>query len=330
MRVLFNTYPWAFATPGGGEIQLLKYAEHLPAFDVDVIRHDIWRPAFDRVDLVHFFACLSGSIQFCGYVKSRGLPLVISTSLWITEETAHRYPMDEIRGQLSLADLIVTNSDTESDTLSRVLGLPRENFVTVMNGVEPHFSEPHDPALFRAHYGIDGPFVLNVGNVEARKNQLNLVRAMQGHDLPVVVIGHVREPDYGRQVMAEGGTQLCYLGPLDHADPLLASAYAACAAFVLPSTLETPGLAALEAAAAGAPLVVTSEGSTRDYFANWAHYIRHDDLVGIRQGIDAALAAGPSLELKEHVRSNYAWSAVTQTLAGFYRRIMDTRTKAPG
>jgi glycosyltransferase involved in cell wall biosynthesis len=322
MRVLFNTYPWAFATPGGGEIQLLKYAEHLPAFGVEVELHNIWKPAFDRVDMVHFFACLGGSIQFCSYAKSRGLPLVISTSLWITEETTHRYPMDEIRGQLSLADLIITNSDTESDVLSRVFGLPRERFVAVMNGVEPHFSEPHDPALFRARYGIEGPFVLNVGNVEARKNQLNLVRAMKGHDLPVVVIGHVREPEYGRQVIEEGGAQLRYLGPLDHADPLLASAYAACAAFVLPSTLETPGLAALEAAAAGAPLVVTSEGSTRDYFGSLAHYIRHDDLVDIRSGIDATLAAGPNGDLKAHIQQNFAWATVTRSLADFYARVL--------
>ncbi|OYU87900.1 MAG: glycosyl transferase [Bradyrhizobiaceae bacterium PARB1] len=328
MRVLFNTYPWAFATPGGGEIQLLKYAEHLPTLGVEVELHNIWKPAFDRVDMVHFFACLGGSIQFCSYAKSRGLPLVISTSLWITEDTTHRYPMDEIRAQLSLADLIITNSDTESDVLSRVFGLPRENFVAVMNGVEPHFSAPHDPALFRARYGIEGPFVLNVGNVEARKNQLNLVRAMKGHELPVVVIGHVREPEYGRQVIEEGGAQLRYLGPLDHTDPLLASAYAACAAFVLPSTLETPGLAALEAAAAGAPLVVTSEGSTRDYFGSMAHYIRHDDLADIRRGIDAALSAGPNGDLKAHIRQNFAWATVTRTLADIYARVLAAR--APG
>lgn len=325
MRVLFNTYPWAFATPGGGEIQLMKYAEHLPAFGVEVTLHDIWRPAFDQVSLVHFFACIGGSIQFCGYVKSLGLPLVISTSLWITEDTAHRYPMEEIRAQLSLADAIVTNSETESDVLSRIFDLPRDRFNTVMNGVEAQFAASQDPALFRQRFGIEGPFVLNVGNVEARKNQLGLVHAMRGHDLPTVVIGHVREPDYGRQVIEEGGAMLRYLGPIDHADPVLVSAYAACAAFVLPSTLETPGLAALEAAAAGAPLVVTSEGSTRDYFGPWAHYVRHDDPADIRRGIDAALTAGPNAHLKSHIRDHFAWTSVTKSLADVYGRVLAAR-----
>ena len=80
MRVMFNTYPWAFATPGGGEMQLRKYAEHLPDLAVEVILHDIWNPAFDKVSLVHFFSCIGGSIPFCNYVKSRGLPLVITSS----------------------------------------------------------------------------------------------------------------------------------------------------------------------------------------------------------------------------------------------------------
>ena len=36
--------------------------------------------------------------------------------------------------------------------------------------------------------------------------------------------------------------------------------------FALPSTLETPGLAALEAAALGIPIIITSEGCAKEYF----------------------------------------------------------------
>ena len=55
--------------------QLLKYFEHLPAHGIEAMRHDIWNPEFDTVDLVHFFSCIQGSVPFCGYVKQRGLPL---------------------------------------------------------------------------------------------------------------------------------------------------------------------------------------------------------------------------------------------------------------
>jgi len=43
---------------------------------------------------------------------------------------------------------------------------------------------------------------------------------------------------------------------------MLASAYAACDVFVLPSMFETPGIAALEAGLAGAKIVITKYGGT--------------------------------------------------------------------
>src|SRR5207237_2467890 len=140
------------------------------------------------------------------------------------------------------------------------------------------------------------------------KNQLNLVRALKGHDLPLVVIGHVRERGYAEQVHAEAGGRVRLLGPLGHDDPLLRSAYAACAAFALPSTCETPGLAALEAAAAGAPIVATRVGSTREYFGHMCHYVDPTDPGDIARGIDDALAAGPHGGLSAYVIGNYPWS----------------------
>ena len=78
MHVLFDTYPWAFVTPGGGEQQLLKYAQHLPGQGIEVVLHDHWNSALGAVDAVHFFSCIGGSIHFCNYVRERGLPLVIN------------------------------------------------------------------------------------------------------------------------------------------------------------------------------------------------------------------------------------------------------------
>jgi glycosyltransferase involved in cell wall biosynthesis len=187
-----------------------------------------------------------------------------------------------------------------------------------MNGFDPRFAEPQDPQLFRTAFGIEGRFILNVGNIEPRKNQLGLVRALAGHPVPLVLLGQKRDESYAAQVLAEGGSQVRYLGVLDHADPRLASALAACSAFVLPSTLETPGLAALEAAAAGAAVVVTSQGSTRDYFGDAVQYVDHRDLHDIRRGIDKALSGPASPALKAHVASRFGWPRVTERLLEAY------------
>jgi glycosyltransferase involved in cell wall biosynthesis len=319
VRVLFDTYPWAFVTPGGGERQLTKYAEHLPSYGINVILHDHWNPRLDTVDVVHFFSCIGGSFHFCKYVREHGLPVVITSSLWIDESNKQLYPMDEIRAQLSTADVIVANSCAECDALAAVLGIPRVQFMPVMNGVDARFAAKRESNTFRKKFGTDGPFILSVGNIERRKNQLNLVRALAGFDLPLVMIGHAREADYAEQVFAEGGERTHFFGSLGHNDPLLASAYVACAVFALPSVCETPGLAALEAAAAGAPIVVTRVGSAHEYFRDMAHYVDPRDPQDIARGIDDALATGSHPQLSGHVVANFTWPVVTGVLPEVYR-----------
>jgi glycosyltransferase involved in cell wall biosynthesis len=321
MRVLFNTYPWAFDRPGGGEMQLMKYAEHLPRLGFEVVLHDLWRPRFDDVDLVHFFSGIGGSIHFCHHVRARGLPLLVSSSLWVTPATCERYPIAEIRAQFALAQAVVTNSQMEAEALADVLDLPREQFQPVLNGVDRRFAEPVDAGLFRARFGVDGPFVLNIANVEPRKNQLGLVRALQGAGLPLVIIGHPRDAGYLRRVMAEGGGFTRYLGPIAHDDPALGAAYAACSVFALPSELETPGLAALEAAAAGARMVVTEEGSTREYFADEVVYAKPGDIAGIRAAIERALAGPRQVALARRIAERYAWERVIGDLGNLYERV---------
>ncbi|NML30853.1 glycosyltransferase family 4 protein [Paraburkholderia antibiotica] len=316
MKVLFATYPMAFHTPGGGEIQLLAYRKHLPAHGIEVDLFDLWNPRFLEHDVVHFFSCVGGSVHFCNFVRQLGLPLVVSSSLWVTEATKHLYPIDEIRHQFSLADRVVANSDIECDTLAQVFGLPRAKFVTVYNGVEEAFYEPVPATLFREHFDIRGPFVLNVGNIEPRKNQLALMQAMKAlPDLKVVLIGHQRDPAYARTCLETGGDQVVYLGPLPHDSPLLRSAYAACDAFCLPSTLETPGLAALEAYAAGARIAVTRVGSTQEYFSDKVAYLDPDDTGSITQSIRDALALERTASARER---DLRWQAVLSPLKEIY------------
>jgi len=324
--VLFATYPWAFETPGGGEVQLKAYARNLPSHGVEVRLHDPWRSNLSDASVVHFFSCMGGSSHFCSYVKRRGLPLVISSSLWITETTKHLYPIEEIRAQLSLADVVVTNSEAESDRLSALLALPRDRFARVLNGVEPELASA-GPDLFRENTGIRGPFILNVATIEPRKNQLGLVQALEGVALPLVLIGAPRDQAYAEAVFAAAGRQVRHLGPLDHDDPLLASALSACSVFVLPSTLETPGLAALEAAACGAPLVITSEGAAREYFGEYARYVDPHDRSDLRQAVEVALTEGAHPGLREHVLQ-FAWNRVTAGLVGVYRSAIERNNSA--
>ncbi|MEM6251682.1 MAG: glycosyltransferase [Cyanobacteria bacterium P01_D01_bin.156] len=322
MRVLFNTFPVAFDCPGGGEIQLLKCQEALVKQGVEVVFYDLWQPQFDQVDVVHYFSVQGGSANFCDYVHRRGMPLLISPILWITQESydAGIYPVGEINHLLHLADRLLPNSQAEAAALSTIFNVPLEKFAPIVNGVDDYFLKGNaNPDLFCQTHNIQAPFLLNVANIEPRKNQLNLVRAVRELDIPLMVLGNIRDRAYYDECVAEGDGCFNYLGYVEHHSPMLLSAYAACAAFVLPSTLETPGLAALEAAAMGARVVITQEGCTQEYFGDAVTYVDPHSVDSIRAGICQQLEGVSPVGLNAKVANSFTWERAAQQLSQAYQ-----------
>jgi glycosyltransferase involved in cell wall biosynthesis len=321
MKVLFITYPMAFHTPGGGEIQLLAYKKHLEQKGIQVDLFDPWNPNFLDYDIVHYFSCVGGSIHICNFIKQLGIPLIITSSLWITEQTKHLYPIDEIRAQLNLANAIVTNSNMESDKLSSVLDINRGKFFAVYNGVDDVFYEKPEPNLFRDKFFIYAKFILNVGNIESRKNQINLLLAM--HEIPdykLVLIGNIRDKAYYNNLLEmDINDQVIFIEALKHESPILRSAYQACDVFCLPSTLETPGLSALEALVQGAKCVVTSEGSTKEYFEGEAYYCNWERSDDIAKQIQLAID-NPKLKLGK-LNNVLSWSLAIDSLVSIYNSV---------
>ena len=319
--IMYATYPMAFHTPGGGEIQLNAYLSHINKERYSIKLFDQWEPNFKDHDLVHFFSCVGGSVHFCNFVKKLGIPVVVSSSLWITPETKEQYPTDEIKLQMSFADKIVTNSIMESEALSETLSIPIEKFYEVYNGVDPIFKEKQSPAIFRESYKITEPFVLCVGNIEPRKNQLKLAIAMRKFpNLKLILIGHIRDQEYLNEAIKSGlPQQVKYVGALNHDSKELRSAYEACDVFCLPSTLETPGLAAIEAVIQGCSLAVTKIGSTKEYFKDVVEYLDPNDPNSISEAIGKAMTVTDN---KKHLLSQMGedllWPNVVKRLESLY------------
>lgn len=321
--ILFGAYPWAFDCPGGGERQLIAYKAHLEAQGHNVTLYDPWKPVPQRVQIFHFFSVMPGSYQLCEYIKNKGLKLIISPNLWVTRETRDHYPHDEIRRLVSIADLLIVNSQLEADALGDVYGLPPNKFHVVYNGVEDGFFEPNDPRQFREHFALgDIRFLLNVANVEPRKNQLRFLEAMKYFpDLYLVVIGSARDKAYFDECRTYGGKQFIYVGPLPYNCDLLRSALAAADGFVMPSTLETPSIAALEAGASGCKVLVTSVGSATEYFGDNVVYTDPDNLKTMVGGISALLNS-TSGQLQQIVRDKFTWTRSTMELTQAYQRVI--------
>ncbi|HTY22614.1 MAG TPA: glycosyltransferase [Desulfomonilaceae bacterium] len=327
MRVLFNTYPVAFDCPGGGEIQLMECKAALESLGVKVFLYDQWNPQLETFDAVHYFSVQGGSSNFCEFVKKKGLPLLISPILWPTSENISSFPMKEILSLLDLCDVVLPNAAAERDQLALFFDLDPEKCVVVPNGVSHSFRSLGRSDLFREYLHLEGPFLLNVANIEPRKNQLTLVQAARGLGLPLVLIGRVRDAGYFEECMRQGSQFVQYGGVLPHGGDLMKSAYRAAEVFVLPSLLETPGLAALEAATQEARLVITSVGSTREYFQGLVTYVDPNNPKDIRDGIEATLTRKSDESLRRQVLEKFTWDHAAVRLAEAYERAIGALPK---
>lgn len=83
MNVLYITRPTVFSGPGGDTVQLLKTAEYLKSYDVNVTIADTAEPDMDGYDLVHFFNLRNPQDLLVNVrrAKSKKLPMVLST-IW--------------------------------------------------------------------------------------------------------------------------------------------------------------------------------------------------------------------------------------------------------
>ncbi len=345
MRVLFHTYQAHAFTGGGGKIQLLKTREYLRRLGIDVDLFDPWRTDPKEYAIYHHFGAIRFDVGICETARWRGARVVISPIVWRDLRSAIFQPAPSAVARLKRiaihlytrltgpfvglehrllhgADLLLPNARVEAELVRRLYGVPLARQRVVPNGVDPRFADG-DPRRFRERYGLSD-FVLVVGAFCQRKAQLSLLRALQGLDVPMVLIGEVATGDrwYYERCRAAAGPKTLFLEEFEHDSELLRSCYAAADTFVLPSWAETPGLAALEAGLAGAKVVITSRGSTREYFGDLARYIEPWDLAGMRRQVEAALAAPRSAALREHIARHYTWDRVAAQTLDHYRELL--------
>jgi glycosyltransferase involved in cell wall biosynthesis len=204
--------------------------------------------------------------------------------------------------------------------MASLFGVDRERIVVAPNGAAP---SEGDPERIRSHTSLED-FVLYAGRIEPRKNVLGLVRACVRVELPLLVIGSEvpgHEAYAARCRDASRGARVVWVPRVAPDSELLRSAMSAARVVALVSWFETPGLAALEGAMAGAGLVITPYGSAREYFGDLARYARPGRIDEISWALREAWERGAHPALAEHVRRNFTWDKVAVATAEAYERI---------
>ncbi|WP_435656761.1 glycosyltransferase family 4 protein [Brucella pituitosa] len=203
---------------------------------------------------------------------------------------------DALKAGVGLADHVIFLSEYERGFLDSIGAKPKASTV-VRNGVDAGTMANGNPALFRNQYGLSD-FVLIVGRIETRKNQALVAYALRDTNVPVVCVGHIGDQSYFDLMNRWCGSNFIHIDRIDDRK-MLASAYKAASCLVLSSWSEGAPLVALEAAAAGTPLILSNMASEQEYFGDFATYLHPCDLQGIR---DAALKAIETPETNERRR----------------------------
>jgi len=330
---------------GGGEIQFLKTAEYLRKLGVNVETTPVSQGGLPR--LVHFFG--SHGLLFNEFARSLkyryGIPYVVSTiffsspgtmvekfyinsSLFLIkcglEKLIPRPGLRNLPFLLRNADLLLPNTRAEVNIIRKSFPFISEDKIQIIpNGVDEKFAESNQ-YLFRKQYNIDYDFVLNIARLEPRKNQLSLIKALEGTGLKLVIIGNQSVfPEYTKLCFSEAKRNVLFINELPHGNPLLASAYAAARVFALPSSEETPGISALEAAAAGSSVVVTERGGAREYLQEFAKYVDPTSIEDIRNKILFAWSSNLDKEnQKRYIISNFSWARVAELTLLAYEKVL--------
>jgi glycosyltransferase involved in cell wall biosynthesis len=335
MRVVLANRSTSKRVLAGDAVQQFKTSEALRQKGVIVETAEGSLPSLQHVDLVHLFNIIPVEETYRLFLEAKkaSIPVVLSPIYWEPDEFLnHAYANhgssfrewwektnEQRRILLREAKMILPNGEGELRLLKEKFGDIAPAMI-IPNAADPLFYLAQ-PERFRRKFG-NGRFILSVGRISRRKNQLSLIRALSRYDYHIVFIGPVNDFDYYRECKME--PTRCRVSFIEALPPLeLASAYAAADLHALPSWYETPGLVSLEAALAGAKVVSTNRGTAYEYFGQEAWYCDPLDPATIRSAIDEALIHPGYRELRERIRVQYNWDKVAELTLAAYQQVLD-------
>ena len=208
------------------------------------------------------------------------------------------------RAVRSAARVLTVSERTKADLVALYDVEPGKVVVTP-NGVDPAFSPG------------DGPrdYVLAVGAVQTRKNQLAALAAADEVGLPLVVAGPTKDPGVAAALRSRGARLEGYV-----ATERLADLYRGAACLVQSSRYEGFGLPVLEAMASGTPVVAVPDAALREVAGEAAVFAEEDRLA---DGIREALRRREQLVAAGLVRaSGFSWHAAAERTLAVYEGIL--------
>lgn len=233
---------------------------------------------------------------------------------------------------------VITISEYSRRTLIERYGLAEDRVTVTPLGVSPSFRviEKDLAARATARFGIDGPFILGVGNLQPRKNLERLLRSFAAlrrdtsctHELVLVGqmawLGHRVQEETRRLGIEAHVHQTGYVS-----EDELVALYNRADVFAYPSIFEGFGLPVIEAMACGTPVLTSNTSSLPEVAGDAALVVDPHDVEAIAEGLRRLVS---ERRLREKLTSagflqarQFPWRRTAEETVSVYARALAER-----
>ncbi|QHD86671.1 glycosyltransferase [Gordonia sp. JH63] len=282
----------------------------------EVVHAHDWLVAHPAIALAEFFDVpLVSTIhateagRHSGWVSGRTNRQVHSVEWWLVSES----------------DALITCSASMRDEVNRLFGYDATDITVIHNGIDIRTW----PFAERAR--TSGPAeLLFAGRLEYEKGVQDLLAALPrirrshpGTTLTIAGDGTQRDWLMEQARKHRVGKAVRFVGPVDHTE--LVTLMHRCDAIVLPSRYEPFGIVALEAAATGVPLIVSTAGGLGEAVREPDTGLTFEpaDVAGLAAAVRATLsdpgaAAQRALRARARLTAEFSWAEVAERTASVH------------
>jgi alpha-1,3-rhamnosyl/mannosyltransferase len=269
--------------------------ETAPVYSVRELTALSWRLVRLRADLYHSTHYVTPAVLHSPMVVTVHDVLHLFYPDFLPSRFAFLYAQRMIHRTLSRADRVITVTQGSRADLIQNFDVDSRKVQVVYNGISEQFRTrlaPEELERWRRDLGLQGQYILFVGNPNPRKNLDTVVQAyararqLASFDAPLVCIGDRAGSEFKiRQRAANLGVsgQVRLLGRV--APEALPAIYQGAALFLYPTLYEGSALPVVEALASGVPVITSNTAALKEVAEGFAHLVDPLDIEGMAKAI---------------------------------------------